>query len=79
MQCFYSRFAITACHVMELSQNNLFDKKERKKEDDEFCVLDVEWFQTLAILMQVFASPNTVGKAEDYLVSVYIIKVNLFV
>ena len=33
--------------------NEVFDKKEGKKEDDELCVFDVKQFQTLTILLQV--------------------------
>ena len=53
-QCYLSRLALTAFRTTEWSRNKLFDKKEGKKEKDEIWVFEVEQFQTLAVLLQVY-------------------------
>ena len=60
--------------MTKLSRSKLPDKKEGKKEDDEFCVLEVKWFSTLVMLLQVLTFPILFGNTQGYLVSLYVSK-----
>ena len=54
--------ALTACRMMELSQNNVFaekgrKRKEGKKENDKSGIIKVKQFGTLVILPQLLTFP----------------------
>ena len=65
MKCFHSTVALPAYRIPELAQNKVFDKKERRKErkreEKDFSIFDLERFRTLAILQQVLS--NTIALA----------------
>ena len=76
MQCFCSRLAITACNMMASSLN----KGLWRKKEDELCVVRVERFQALVILLEVLTISELLAtlKSTVYLVSLYIRKLYLF-
>ena len=43
-QCFIFRLTLMACCMMVLLCNNIFSKKERRKENEKFGIFEVKWF-----------------------------------